>query len=99
MTDPELLACLKTPEWREAVEEIVRRYTDLIFSACLRIARDRELAEDALQATFLVLMRKKETLSPDTVLLGGFISSLNGSSKTPRSRSVGGKNMNGSLQL
>jgi len=42
--------------------EIVRRHTGMVYHTCLRVLRDKALAEDASQDTFFRLMR-----SPDTV--------------------------------
>ena len=58
MTDRELLAKFTAMGSHEAFGEIVRRHADIVHSACLRILGDPHAAEDAAQATFLVLLKK-----------------------------------------
>ncbi len=45
-----------------AFEVLVRRYGPLVHGACLLILKDRHEAEDAFQATFLVLARKASSI-------------------------------------
>jgi RNA polymerase sigma factor (sigma-70 family) len=68
MTDGELLARYARERSPEAFAELVRRHTDGVYGACLRILGKPQDAEDAVQAAFLVLMRKAPGLSPNVVL-------------------------------
>ena len=51
-----------------AFTEIVRRHSDLVFGVCQRTLRDRQAAEDAFQATFLVLARAARKIRRRTSL-------------------------------
>jgi len=69
-TDSELLASYAATGSPEAFAGIVERHTPMVFSACLRVLGDRQAAEDAAQATFLVLVRKARGLRAGTALAG-----------------------------
>ncbi|MCC6739043.1 MAG: sigma-70 family RNA polymerase sigma factor [Planctomycetia bacterium] len=65
-TDTALLA-LRRSGAPEGFEEIVRRYADALFRTCARRLRDRQLAEDAVQETFLRAWRGSATVAPPEV--------------------------------
>ena len=47
-----------------AFEELVQRHGPMIYAVCRRALHDAHAAEDALQATFLVLARRASTVRP-----------------------------------
>ncbi len=55
MTDGELLGRFVRAKSEKAFRTLVERYSDAVFSACLRRLGSRDLAEDAAQAVFIVL--------------------------------------------
>ncbi len=71
--DRELLECFQTdsgPLGQEAFRILVERHGPMVLGLCRSLVRDQHEAEDAFQATFLVLVRKaasiqrKDTLGP-----------------------------------
>jgi RNA polymerase sigma factor (sigma-70 family) len=62
LSDGQLLERFLTRRDEAAVEALVRRYGPLVLGVCRRVLRDSHTAEDAFQATFLVLMRKAGSL-------------------------------------
>src|SRR5579862_4898483 len=51
----------------DAFAEIVRGQVDLVFSVARRMVHDPHLAEDVMQATFIVLARKAGKVRPGTL--------------------------------
>ena len=72
-SDRDLLECFQTdsgPMGQEAFRILVERHGPMVLGLCRSLVRDQHEAEDAFQATFLVLVRKaasierKDTLGP-----------------------------------
>ncbi len=72
MTDRELLVQYAEKGSAEAFAEIVGCYSATVYSTCRRILGEDHAAEDAAQATFLLLMRKARKL-PRRVILSGWL--------------------------
>src|SRR5215831_7731213 len=62
LTDAELLECFTAKQEEAAFEAILRRHGSMVFGVCRRVLRDTHDAEDAFQATFLVLARKASSI-------------------------------------
>ncbi|HYV38585.1 MAG TPA: sigma-70 family RNA polymerase sigma factor, partial [Gemmataceae bacterium] len=62
LPDRELLESFVGRHDQAAFEVLVRRYGSMVFGLCKRILRHNQDAEDAFQATFLVLVRKAASL-------------------------------------
>jgi RNA polymerase sigma factor (sigma-70 family) len=63
LSDGRLLEQFAVHREEEAFEEIVRRHGPMVWGVCRRVLRDHHDAEDAFQATFLVLARKGPSIA------------------------------------
>lgn len=69
-----------------AFRALVDRYANLVYSTCLRELGDRQIAEDATQATFLVLAQKARHLRSSAPLSAWLFSTARLVSKNARRR-------------
>src|SRR5437660_808221 len=61
-TDGQLLQRFTRDRDEAAFEALMRRHGVMVLGVCRRVLHDAGLAEDAFQATFLILARKAETI-------------------------------------
>lgn len=62
--DGELLARYRAARDQDAFGALVRRHGPMVFGVCNRVLRDAHAADDAFQATFLVLAKKADAVRP-----------------------------------
>jgi polysaccharide export outer membrane protein len=74
LTDGELLEWFQIhrAEAEAAFEELVGRHGSMVLDVCRRVLRDPHDAEDAFQATFLILVRRAGSVR-DRDALGGWL--------------------------
>jgi RNA polymerase sigma factor (sigma-70 family) len=64
LADAQLLESFLTRRDEAAFEALLGRHGPMVLGVCRRVLRDPHAAEDAFQATFLVLVRKASTIRP-----------------------------------
>src|SRR5262245_46781113 len=63
-SDAQLLERFVLRQEETAFAALVKRHGPMVFGVCMRVLHNRHDAEDAFQATFLVLVRKASAVRP-----------------------------------
>src|SRR5260370_23608317 len=64
ISDGQLLECYVVRREEAAFEALLRRHGSMVLGLCRRITGNAHDAEDAFQATFLVMVRKADSIWP-----------------------------------
>jgi RNA polymerase sigma factor (sigma-70 family) len=64
LTDGQLLECFIADREEAALRALVKRHGPMVLGVCKRVLRNHADADDAFQATFLVLVRKAASVKP-----------------------------------
>lgn len=62
-SDAELLRAITNSQDQGALRTILHRYGRLVWAVCLRLLRNEQNAEDAFQATFIVMVQKAASIN------------------------------------
>src|ERR1700692_957981 len=68
LTDAQLLESFLLHREEAAFEALVRRHGPMVLGVCRRVLHDRHDAEDAFQATFIVLIRRAGSIGKRQLL-------------------------------
>src|SRR5262249_1843076 len=72
-TDAQLLELFLRKRDKTAFEALIRRHGQMVWGVCHRVLRNVHDAEDAFQATFLVLVRKAASVRSPEKMLGNWL--------------------------
>ena len=73
LTDAQLLQRFTARRDEGAFAALVERHGPMVLGVCRRVLQDAHDAEDAFQATFLILARKAAAIDPRREALGGWL--------------------------